>query len=367
MKRLKGIYVLSPDAWSLCYGPDEQRDIARWADMPGGPRTAADVASHPKVLADVDVLFSGWGGPRIDDAFLEAAPRLGAVFYAAGDMRDILTPHVFERGIAVSSAKSANSLPVAEYTLSFILLSLKHALPLARQTRAGRHFPSANGAAGCYGSTVGLVSLGAAGLAVLDQLQRFDLRVLAHDPLLTPQRARQLNVESVSLEELFRRADVVSVHTPWLAETEGLISGAHLASMKPGATFINTAQGAVVREREMLEVLAARPDLQAVLDVTTQEPPAADSALYTLPNVLLTPHIAGSTGPECRRMGRYMAEELARYAAGEPLRWPVRPEPLLQVTIARSVKEHPGAARLQEHFEGGIVPPEPSSSRMQSA
>lgn len=339
MGRLKGTYVLSRDAWALCYGPDEQREIAQWADMPAVPLTAGEVVKDPRALIDVDVLFSGWGGPRMDETFLTAAPRLRAVFYAAGDMRDILTPQVFERGIAVSSAKSANSQPVAEYTLSFILLSLKHALPLARQTRAIRSFPSRSGAPGCYGSAVGLVSLGAAGLAVLNHLQRFDLRVLAYDPNISPQRARQMNVELVSLDELFRRADVVSVHTPWLPETEGLIRGTHIASMKQGATFINTARGAVVREREMLEVLAARPDLQAVLDVAIKEPPAAESEMYTLPNLILTPHIAGSTGPECRRMGRYMAEELGRYVAGEPLRWPVRPEPLLQVTFGAAARE----------------------------
>jgi phosphoglycerate dehydrogenase-like enzyme len=96
--------------------------------------------------------------------------------------------------------------------------------------------------------------------------------------------------------------------------------------MKPGASFINTARGAIVREGEMIEVLRARPDLFAVLDVTYPEPPAPDSPLYTLPNVILTPHIAGSMDGECRRMGRYMVEELRRYVKGEPLRWGISRE-----------------------------------------
>src|SRR5205823_690272 len=118
----------------------------------------------------------------------------------------------------------------------------------------------------------------------------------------------------------------VSLHTPHLPETEGMITGRHLDSMKRGATFINTARGQVVREGEMIEVLSRRPDLQAVLDVTAPEPPAADSPLYTLENVVLTPHIAGSLGEECRRMGRYMVDELRRYLAGEPLKWQVTPQ-----------------------------------------
>jgi phosphoglycerate dehydrogenase-like enzyme len=133
-------------------------------------------------------------------------------------------------------------------------------------------------------------------------------------------------VELLPLDELFRRADVVSLHTPLLKETEGMITGAHLASMKPGATFINTARGAIVREKEMIEALKKRPDLQAVLDVTHPEPPEPGSPLYTLPNVILTPHIAGSMDGECRRMGRYMVEELRRFVDGKPLRWQITRE-----------------------------------------
>ena len=93
--------------------------------------------------------------------------------------------------------------------------------------------------------------------------------------------------------------------------------------MKPNATFINTARGAVVREAEMIETLRHRPDLQAVLDVCDPEPPAPDSPLLTLPNVVLTPHIAGSMGTECRRLGRCMVDEVRRYLAGEPLHWQI--------------------------------------------
>ena len=96
--------------------------------------------------------------------------------------------------------------------------------------------------------------------------------------------------------------------------------------MKPYSTFINTSRGAVIRENEMIDVLRQRPDLWAVLDVTYPEPPPPDSALYTLPNVLLTPHIAGSVGEECRRQGRTMIEELQRHLAGEPLKWTVTKE-----------------------------------------
>ncbi len=135
-----------------------------------------------------------------------------------------------------------------------------------------------------------------------------------------------MGVELVSLDEACARADVVSLHTPWLKETEKMITGAHFRAMKQGATFLNTARGAVVDEPAMVEVLTERPDLFAVLDVTHPEPPAPDSPLYTLPNVILTPHIAGSMHNECRRMGQYAVDECRRYLAGEPLRWQVTRE-----------------------------------------
>jgi phosphoglycerate dehydrogenase-like enzyme len=154
------------------------------------------------------------------------------------------------------------------------------------------------------------------GRLVRERLRPFDLRVVANDPFVTPEEAHVLGVDLMSLGDLFASSDVVSL----LPETEGMILGSHLASMKRNATLINTSRGAVVREAEMVEVLGERPDLWAVLDVTHPEPPEPDSRLYNRPNVVLTPHIAGSLGNECRRMGRLVVDELRRYVAGEPLK-----------------------------------------------
>jgi phosphoglycerate dehydrogenase-like enzyme len=111
-----------------------------------------------------------------------------------------------------------------------------------------------------------------------------------------------------------------------MRETENMIRGRHIQSMKPNSAFINTARGALVHEAEMVEALESRPDIQAVLDVTHPEPPMQGSRLYTLPNVVLTPHIAGSMDAECRRMGRYMVDELRRYVNSEPLKWEITRE-----------------------------------------
>jgi phosphoglycerate dehydrogenase-like enzyme len=326
MQRLRGLYILDREAFDLVYGPDEQRDIASLVDIIAPLQTRQAVQADRSILADVEVIFSGWGAPVMDEAFLSATPKLRAVFYGAGSVRSFVTEAFWKREILLTTAATANAVPVSEYTLAAILFSLKHGWKYARQVREKKTFPARDRVPGCYDSTVGLISLGLIGRLVVERLRPFDLRVLAYDPYVDIEYARQQEVELVLLGELFRRSDVVSLHAPHLKETEGLITGAHLASMKPGATFINTARGAIVCEPEMIEVLRQRPDLQAILDVTDPEPPAPDSPLYTLPNVVLTPHIAGSMDDECRRMGRYMVEELRRYLAGKPLRWQVTPE-----------------------------------------
>jgi len=147
--------------------------------------------------------------------------------------------------------------------------------------------------------------------------------VVAYDPYISPEEAARLRVKLVSLDEVFALSDVVSCHTPVLKETEKMIQRRHFELMKPGSTFINTARGAVVDEEGMVQVLKKRADLFAVLDVTEPLPPSGESPLYSMPNVMLTPHIAGCLGPECRRMGKLMVDELDRYLSGKALRYEI--------------------------------------------
>ncbi len=323
---LKGLYLLNPDAYTLVYGESERATIAKLVNIVAPLQTAETVAIDPTILNDIEIIFSGWGMPKLDETLLAAAPKLKIVFYGAGSIRSFATEAMWQRGIMVTTAYAANAIPVADYTLAAILFSLKHAWYYIIGTKQTGAYPPRKAAPGGYNSTVGLISLGMIGRLVAERLRHFDLHVIAYDPYVGAAEGKSLGIEMVTLDEVFRRADVVSLHTPLLPETRGMITGAHLATMKPGATFINTARGAVVREHEMIAILQQRPDLYAVLDVTDPEPPEPGSALYTLPNVILTPHIAGSLDAECRRMGRYMVEELQRYLAGQPLKWAITQE-----------------------------------------
>lgn len=329
---LKGLYILDKDSFEKIYGPDEQHDIKKLVHIYAPPQTAGSIKENPSLLRDADIIFSGWGAPLMDKEFLSAASNLKAVFYGSGSVKYFMTDEFWDRKILITSAYAANAVPVAEYTLSQILFSLKLGWHYATQIkRRGCYIPRIR-VPGAYGSTVGIISLGMIGRLVCKLLKQFEVKVIAYDPFVDAQTADLLGVELCSLEDVFKLSDVVSLHTPWLKETEKMIKGKHFENMKPYATFINTARGAVVDESEMIEVLKRRTDLYAVLDVTYPEPPREGSELYTLPNVILTPHIAGSLDNECRRMGRYMVEELERYIKGEPLKWEITREKL--VTMA---------------------------------
>ena len=318
---------MDPGSWSRIYGPEQQAQIAGMVEVLAPVLSPREALQRPDLLQQMDILLSGWGGPILDKNFLELAPKLKALMYGAGSVRHMLSPEFWDRKIVVTTANAANAIPVAEFSLAHILLGLKRAWLQSVEMKRTRAFPETKiPLAGCYGSTVGLISLSTIGRLVLERLVTFDVKVIAYDPTATPAQAAALNVKLVSLAELFTRSDVVSLHAPLLPETTGLITGSLLAGMKPGAVFINTARGAIVRETEMIEVLSVRPDLTAILDVTCPEPPETTSKLFDLPNVVLTPHIAGSVERECRRMGQWAADELRRYLAGEPLKTPVTPE-----------------------------------------
>lgn len=328
MHKPAALMILNESACSMIYGPDERRDLEEFITLLDAPHTSQSIRSRPDLLSRAEVILSGWGGPTLDEAFLEAAPKLQAFFYAAGSLSGILTDAALERHITVTSAAQANAVPVAEYTFATIIFSLKHGWRLSRELRKQRVFdPTArDDAPGCYKRIVGLVSLGAIARKVLQMLRPMDLSVVVYDPHLSTEDAHRLGVTKVDLAELFRVSDVVSIHTPELPETEGMINGRLLSSMKSGATFINTARGKLVRTDELIAVAAIRTDLQFVLDVVDPEPLPFDSMLYHLDNVMLTPHIAGSAGEECRRMGRYMVEEVQRYVSGLPLKYAIKPE-----------------------------------------
>ena len=328
-RKPKAIFLVSESTYERVYAREERERIGSLADLAAPVLTPETWRRYPEITREVEWIFSSWSMPVVDQEFLDAFPKLQVIFYAAGTVKEFATDELWRRGIVVTSAFAANAIPVAEFTLAQILLSLKSTWQVALQVKREKRVASRNiPAQGVYNATVGLISLGMIGRLVAGHLRNFQVKVIAFDPYLNEEVARELGVELRPLDEIFSRSDVISCHTPLLKETEGMLRKNHFARMKPHATFVNTARGAVVDEAGMIEVLVERPDLFAILDVTWPEPPVAGSPLYDLPNVILTPHIAGSKNHECRRMAQYMAEEAARLLDGKPLLYAITPEQL---------------------------------------
>ncbi|MET7548167.1 hydroxyacid dehydrogenase [Streptomyces sp. NPDC005479] len=287
-------------------------------------------AADPAVLADTEVLFTHWGSPQLSDEALRLMPRLRAVVHAAGSVKHHVTEAVWERDIAVSSAAAANALPVAEFTLAAILFTNKRVLGAARRYRETRgafdllpHFAGQ----GNYLRTIGIVGASRIGRRVIELLRPFDLEVLLHDPYVGREDAAALGVERVGLDELVRRSHVVSIHAPQLPETRHMFDARLLALMADGSTLINTARGSLVDTRALTEELVSGR-IHGVIDVTDPDHLPSDSPLYNLPNVLLTPHIAGSLGNELGRMAHWAIDEVERYAQGAPFAYGVGPDEL---------------------------------------
>ncbi len=318
---MKSVYLGRKDLLSAVYPAPVQKHLATLTESISLGDSLDNLAPETlEYLREVEVIFSTWGMPLMSPSFLDCFPKLRAVFYAAGSVKGFATPETYDRGIRISSAWGANAIPVAEFTVAAITLSLKQFWASAASSRLQRTYHRPLPIPGMFHSTVGLVSLGMIGRLVAERLKQFELRVLAFDPFVKPEAPVELRLELTGLSEIFQHSDVVSIHTPWLKETENLIGGELIASMKHGATFINTSRGAVVHEAELVEVARERPDLTFLLDVTYPEPPPSDSPIYDLPNIILTPHIAGSAGGEVARMGEWMAEEFDRFRQNQPLR-----------------------------------------------
>ncbi|MPY41001.1 hydroxyacid dehydrogenase [Streptomyces phyllanthi] len=291
--------------------------------------TAPSAAS---ALARAEVLITGWGCPHLDAGALNAAPGLRAVLHAAGSVRSLVGDALWERGITVSSAVTGNALPVAEYTLAMILLTGKDTFAHRERYRATHAYPTPAETAttGNLGRRIGIIGASRVGRRLLDLLRPYDFEVLLHDPYVDAAEAVALGARPVSLEDLLRRSDIVSLHAPDIPETYRMLDRDRLALIRDGGVLINTSRGALVDHDALTDELLSRR-LSAVLDVTDPEPLPAASPLYGLPNVFLTPHIAGSLGNELERLGRIVVDELERLAAGLPLGHEVRHADLTRV------------------------------------
>lgn len=282
-----------------------------------------------RLLAEAEVLVTGWGCPLLTPDVLRGAPDLRLIAHAAGTVKFTVDPSAYERGIRVTHAAEANAVPVAEFTLAAILFANKRAFELRDLYRADPSRRSSyalmDQPIGNFRRTIGLVGASRIGRKVAAMLAGFDFSVLLYDPFVQKDDPVAAHAELVDLDTLMARSDVVSVHAPSLPSTRGMIGARQLRLMPDGAGFINTARGALIDEAALLAELQTGR-IHAVIDVTDPEIPPPDSPFFTLSNVFLTPHIAGAIGTERARLGMMAVEEVERYVRGEPLLYEIHPE-----------------------------------------
>ena len=303
---------------SLCFSPETLQRLGQLVDL----RVETPEKLTPEWLhaqaADCDGMIGGWGSLPINQALLDAAPALRLMLYSAGTVRGVATPEMWRRGVRITSAANVNGVPVAEFSLGLILMCFRDVWAQQHRFRTlGRagwpHPPVVS----YYGSTVGIIGMGNVGKSLLQLLAPFQFKKLVHSFYPFQAEAAEAGAELVEIDELMARADAVVLLAPNIPEYTRMIDARRFALMRDGTFFINPARGALVDEPALIAELQSGR-LTACLDVTDPEPPVEGSPFYSLPNCILTPHVAGSTESECLRLGDQVVRELERHLAGKP-------------------------------------------------
>jgi len=320
--------TIGKNHYKRMFTPAAWRKLEAFADVihHEGPEPA-DKAALIALLPAADACITSWDVARLDADVMAAAPRLRAMAHMGSSVKRFVSDALWARGVHVTSAGLALAVDVAETTLGLMIVGMKRVWPLAQHVRAGgwRESPWWP-ARELFDKQVGIIGASNVGRHVIKLLQAFAVHVLVYDPFITAEEAAGLAAEKVELDELLRRADIVSLHAPAKADTYHLLNAERLALMKDDALLINTARGSLIDEAALIAELS-KGRFFAFLDVTDPEPPAADSPLRRLENVVVMPHIAGCI-ENCGRMGELAVEELRRFFAGEPAIYPIRPEML---------------------------------------
>lgn len=276
------------------------------------------------LLPQVDILVTGWKSHPVDAELRQRMPRLKLIAHLAGTVKGVLTQGVASSGLRVVSAAEANAKPVAEFTLAHILLHLKRvadwrSLYREKRSRIDTRNTRFGGPLGSAGRTVGIIGASRIGRRVAEDLRRHGVSVLLHDPFVSAETAASFGAQKVEMAALLRRSDVVSLHQPLLPTTERSFGAAEFARMRDGALLINTARGRII-DGAALEAAMSGGRLFAVLDVTDPEPLPDTSPLWDMPNVTITPHIAGSFGCEVCAMTELVLDDIGRFTRNEPMK-----------------------------------------------
>src|SRR6266851_1271156 len=264
-------------------------------------------------IADADALIVR-SATKVTPELLEKAPRLRVVGRAGVGVDNIDLEEATRRGVLVMSTPGGNAVSVAEHTFALLLALARQVPRLDKAIHEGRWEKSSAAGTEVRGKTLGLIGLGRIGTEVAVRAEAFDMRVLGYDPYISEAAVREMSVELVALDKLLAESDFVSLHTALSPATQNLISAMNIQKMKKGARLINTARGELIDEAALAEALKGGKLAGAAVDVFAEEPPK-NSPLVGLPNVIATPHVAGSTTEAQEEVGTQVAVQIKDYLA----------------------------------------------------
>lgn len=296
------------------FTPKVQEALATCGDVRYGTFSRNELRD---ALSGAEVLFGGWGLPRLDEDMLSHADKLKLVCYTGGSVADQMTESIPARGIHMCSGNRLYAASVAEGTIGYILLAQRRLVRLIEETRDhgwAPFYPSD----GIRYKTVGIIGFGMIAKELIRLLSVFGCRILVCSNWFREEDARSYPVEKCDLATLFRESDIVTLHESLTEETYHSIDGRYFSLMKPDSLFVNTARGPIIVEED-LAAAAKAGQIRAVLDVYEQEPLPMDSCLRGCDNITLIPHRGGPTMDIREQVTLALIEDVRRYQHGEPL------------------------------------------------
>jgi D-3-phosphoglycerate dehydrogenase / 2-oxoglutarate reductase len=271
----------------------------------------ADPKTYQPHLADCDALIVR-SAVKVDKTVLAAAPKLRVIGRAGVGVDNVDLPAATEAGVLVMNTPGGNAISVAEHTLA-LMLSMARAIPQASfSTKGGKWEKKKFLGNELRGKTLGIIGLGSVGREVVKRAKPFEMKVIGHDPYVSPLAARDMGVELVSLDDLYKQSDYITLHVAHTPETERMMNAAAFEKMKTGVRIVNCARGELVNEGDLYAAISSGKIAGAALDVFLKEPPE-QNALFALEHIVATPHIAGSTEEAQEIVGIRIVEQMIEY------------------------------------------------------
>ena len=265
-----------------------------------------------KEIKDADGLIVR-SGTKVTEELLAAAEKLKVVGRAGSGLDNVDTPAATRRGIVVMNTPGGNTVTTAEHTMSMICAMSRRIPQATASVKSGKWEKDKFMGVELYNKVLGIIGAGQIGSHLTKMAQGIGMSVVAFDPYLTPERAERMGVTMLDLDELFRRADIISVHTPLTPETKGIINTQAIAKMKPGVLLVNCARGGIINEQDLCDALRTKRVAAAAFDVFEEEPVKPDNPLLTLDNFICTPHIGAQTTEAQENVAIGIAEQIVDY------------------------------------------------------